>query len=37
VDGVKWWEYDNKGATLWPADRDLAEIAAEKKFDSLAE
>jgi len=31
VEGVKWWEWQKTGATLWPADRDKAEQEATSR------
>ena len=32
VEGAKWWEYYEVGATMWPSDVDLAEAEAEKRY-----
>jgi len=32
VAGAKWWEYHSTNFTMWPSDRDLAEIEAEKRY-----
>lgn len=29
VQGAKWWEYLKTGATMWPSDRDQAELEAK--------
>ncbi len=31
VQGAQWWEYKEKGATMWPSDRNLAEDEADKR------
>ena len=32
VQGAKWWEFCQAGATLWPSDRAAAEKAAAELF-----
>ena len=32
VQGAKWWEFRQTGATLWPSDRDEAYAIAEQKI-----
>ena len=32
VEGAKWWEFESRGATMWPSDRNKAEAAAEIRF-----
>lgn len=32
VAGVAWWEYRKENATIWPADRRLAEEEAERRY-----
>ena len=32
VDRVRWWEFTQEGATLWPEDRNIAESEAEKRL-----
>lgn len=33
VEGAKWWEYEKEGATMWPSDRRLAEVEAQRRFE----
>jgi hypothetical protein len=32
VAGAKWWEFADKGATMWNSDISLAERIAEQKY-----
>lgn len=32
IQGAQWWEWKDKGATMWPSDRDLAEAAARERL-----
>lgn len=32
VNGAKWWEFHETGATMWQSDRNLAEAEAEKRY-----
>lgn len=32
VAGAKWWEYYDKGATMWQSDQRLAENEAERRY-----
>ena len=32
VQGAQWWEYHQTNATMWPSDRRLAEVEAEKRL-----
>lgn len=32
VAGAKWWEFKKTGFTMWPSDRDVAEVEAEKRY-----
>jgi hypothetical protein len=29
VQGAQWWEYQSRKATMWPSDRDIAELEAK--------
>lgn len=28
IQGAKWWEFQSRGATMWPSDQEAAEAAA---------
>ena len=30
--GVKWWQYYDKGFTMWQSDQRIAEWEAEKRY-----
>ena len=32
VEGAKWWELEQQGATIWPADWEKAETEAVKRY-----
>ena len=32
VEGAAWWEFHSKGATMWQADRRIAENEAERRY-----
>lgn len=32
VAGAQWWEWQRTWATMWPSDRDKAELEAEARF-----
>lgn len=32
VSGAKWWEFHKTGATMWGADREIAEREAERRY-----
>lgn len=32
VEGVKWWEWTSRGATMWPDDRNRAEEEAARRY-----
>lgn len=36
-DGARWWEYKDKGATMWPSDQHKAASEAGKRYDQQRE
>lgn len=36
VDGARWWEYRQTGATMFQSDRNIAEAEAEKRYQDVS-